>query len=109
MQSFLDFIRDFGIQVRKELIHLLWTEQERTILYVRPFVLFRECYCASVIVRRQELLLFLCGTRLLFSPWFVLMVFNFGFIVNWMDIPSSKQAITRGGCNSLSIFGNGDL
>ena len=29
------------------------------------------------------------------------------FIINWMDIPSSKEAFTPGRCNS--IFGNEDL
>ena len=48
IQSFLDLIREFRIQqARKELNHLLRTGKEGTILFVRPFVLFRECNCKA--------------------------------------------------------------
>ena len=46
-QSFLDLFREFRIQARKELNDLLWTGKERTSLFVRPFVSFRECNCKA--------------------------------------------------------------
>ena len=90
MQSFLDLIRDFRIQARKGLIHLLWTGQERTILSVRPFVLFRECNCKA------------SGTLIIpvwhpapFWPMISVDGVNFSdFVIIWMDIPSSKEAFT---------------
>ena len=66
----------------------------------------RLSYSSSVIiVRRQELLLLLCGTQLLklFGTRFLLLALIFSTIViSWMDIPSSIEAFTPGRCNSFS-------
>ena len=73
-------------------------------MFVCLFVLFRECNC----LRRQELLLLLCGTQVLFGSIFLLLALIFSaFVISWMDIPSSKEAFTPGECNSF--FGNGVL
>ena len=55
-------------------------------------------------VRRQELLLLLCGTQLLklFGARFLLLALIFSaFAISWMDIPSSVEAFTPGKCNSF--------
>ena len=92
MQSFLDLIRDFGIQVRKELIHLLWT---RVLLHMR------NCKASGTLVvplwHSAPFWPMICADGVNFS----------NFIINWMDIPSSKEAFTPGRCNS--IFGDDDL
>ena len=68
------------------------------ILFVCLFVLFRECNC----LRRQELLLLLCGTQVLFGSIFLLLALIFSaFVISCMDIPSSKEAFTPGECNSF--------
>ena len=47
-KKLLDLIREFRIQARKELNHLFMDWEETTILFFRPFVLFRECnYCKT--------------------------------------------------------------
>ena len=65
----------------------------------------RLSYSASVIiVRRQGLLLLLCGTQLLklFGARFLLLaLIFFAFVFSWMDIPSSIEAFTPGRCNSF--------
>ena len=65
----------------------------------------RLSYSASVIiVRHQELLLLLCGTQLLklFGTRFLLLALIFStFVISWMDIPSSIEALTPGRCNSF--------
>ena len=60
------------IQARKELNHLLWTGKERTILFVRPFVLFRECNRKA-----SGNFLLLCSTQLLFGSRFLLLALIF--------------------------------
>ena len=67
------------------------------ILFVRPFVLFRECNCKA------------SGTIIIavwhpapFCSRFLLLALIFSaFVISWMDIPSSKEAFTPGRCNSF--------
>ena len=105
MQSFLDLIRDFGIQARKELIHLLlnWAEENNFVcppvcLIPRVLLHMRNCKASGTLIvplwHSTPFWPMICADGVNFSD----------FIINWMDIPSSKEAFSPGRCNI--IFGN---
>ena len=72
-------------------------------MYVRLFALFRECYFICVTARRQGL-----WHSAPFWPMISAGGDKFSdFVVDWMDLPSLKEAFIPGRCNS--VFGNENL
>ena len=73
MPNSLVSIQDFGFQVLRALVFLLWIGTGKIIMYVRLSVLFCVPYIICVTVKLQVLSLFHCGIPPHFRRWFVQM------------------------------------